>query len=68
MAREHQHGIALGIERGEAIAERVLGVAVGGGLHVPVKHGLGLALVAGGRARVEQFGEKRGDWVRRHGF
>ena len=45
---EHEHGVALGVEGREAIAEGVAGVGVGGGLHMAIKDGLGLGFVAGG--------------------
>ena len=68
VAGEHEDGVAFGIEGGEAVAEGVAGVGVGGGFDVPVEDGLGLGLVTGGRAGVEEFGEENGDLVGRHGF
>ena len=53
MAGEHEYRVAGRIERGDAVAQRVHFVGVGGGLDVAVKDGLGLGLVAGRRAGVE---------------
>jgi hypothetical protein len=66
VAGEHEDGVALGVERGEAVAEGVFGVEIGGGLYVVIEDGLGLGLVAGRRAGVEQFGKKGGYTVGRH--
>ncbi len=68
VAREHEDGIALGIEGGEPVAESVVRVGIGDRLHMAVEDRLGLGLVAGGRARVQQLSEKGRDFVGRHGF
>ncbi|OQB88022.1 MAG: hypothetical protein BWX86_02741 [Verrucomicrobia bacterium ADurb.Bin122] len=63
VAGKHDDGVALGVERGEAVAHGVVGVGVGVGLHEAVEHLLCLELVAGWRAGFQQRLEKGRNFV-----
>ena len=48
VAGKHQHRIALGIQGGDAVTQRVVCIRVGGWFYVAVKDRLCLSLITGG--------------------
>ena len=64
---KHEHGIPVGIERGDPVAESVLGIRISCGFDVMVEDGLRLGLIAGGRAGMQEFGEENGSGIGGHG-
>jgi hypothetical protein len=60
VARHHEGRVARGIEGGDPVAEGVTPIGVGRRLHVPLEDRLGLGLVAGGGAGVEELSEEGG--------
>ena len=66
VAGKHQHRVALGIQRGDAITQGIVGINLSRRFDVTVEDGLGFALVTRGRTGVEQFAKEVGNAISRH--